>query len=77
MEVHYFIEYHGMKIVLIVASLINIVNTYKIITVHACTVVFNGYGNGASAKDHEHPQWNKGMTFPYVKIKLDIVVDNK
>ena len=56
MEVHYFIEYHGMKIVLIVASLINIVNTYKIITVHACTVVFNGYGNGASAKDHEHPQ---------------------
>ena len=35
MEVRYFIKHHGIKIVLIVRSLINIVITYKIIMVHA------------------------------------------
>ena len=33
MKVHYFIKYHGLKIVLIVKSLINIVIIYKIIMV--------------------------------------------
>ena len=53
--------------------MINIVITYKIITVH----VFDDYGNGASTKDHEHRRRNKGMTFPYVKIELDVVAHNK
>ena len=37
----------------------------------SCIVVFDGYGNGASTKDHEHRRRNKGMAFPYVKIELD------
>ena len=43
----------------------------------SCIVVFDGYGNGASIKDHEHRRRNKGMTFPYVKIELDMVAHNK
>ena len=39
----------------------------------SCIVVFDGYGNGASTKDHEHRRRNKGMAFPYVKIELDVV----
>ena len=50
--------------------------TYKIVTVHVF-VVFDGYGNGASTKDHEHRRRNKGMAFPYVKIELDMVAHNK
>ena len=30
-------------------------------------VVFDAYGNGASAKDQEHRRRNKGMSFFYVK----------
>ena len=30
----------------------------------SCIAVFDGYGNGASTKDHEHRQRNKGMAFP-------------
>ena len=43
----------------------------------SCIVVFDGYGNGASTKDHEHRRRNKGMAFPYVKIELDMVAHNK
>ena len=39
--------------------------------------MFHGYANGATTKDHEHRQRNKGMTFPYVKIELNIVAHNK
>ena len=34
MEVRYFIKYNGIKIILIVKSLINITITYKVIMVH-------------------------------------------
>ena len=55
--------------------MINIVNTYKIITIYS--VVFVSYGNGAATKDHEHRRRSKGMTFPYVTIELDMVAHNE
>ena len=42
-----------------------------------CIIVFDSYGNGVSAKDHEHRRRNKEMPFPYVKIELDMVAHNK
>ena len=39
----------------------------------SCIVVFDGYANGTSTKDHEHRRRNKGMTFPYVKIELNML----
>ena len=75
MEVRYFIKYHGIKILLIVKSLINCIqlqNNYD-----SSIVVFDGYGNGTSTKDHEHRRRSKGIIFPYVldvfPYELDMV----
>ena len=38
-----------------------------------CITAFDGYGNGASNKDHEHQRRKKGMPSPNVKIELNIV----
>ena len=43
----------------------------------SCIIVFYCYGNGPGTKDHEHRRKNKRMTFPYVKIELDMVAHNK
>ena len=40
-------------------------------------IVLDGYGNGACTKDCKHRRRNKGITFPYVKIELDMIAHNK
>ena len=59
-------------------SLSNIADQYYIQNNYgSCILVFDGYRNGASTKDHEHRLRNKGMAFPYVKIELGMVAHNK
>ena len=76
MEVRYFIKYHEIK----KCSYSEVIDQYCDYLQNnygSYIVVFDGYGNGASTKDHEHRRRNKGMIFPYVKIELDMVAHNK
>ena len=41
-----------------------------------CIVAFDGYGNGASTKDHEHRKRTKGILFPNIKTELKMIAYN-
>ena len=41
-----------------------------------CIVAFDGYGNGASTKDHEHRKRTKGILFPNIKTELKMIPYN-
>lgn len=41
-----------------------------------CIVVFDGYGNGPSTKDHEHRRRTKGILLPNIKTEFEMIAYN-